>query len=188
MTTVNATKSGAHALGLSTLLLVACGGEAIEGMDDAASLGVNTEAATAFGLSKWSRRPMPAKFCTKLDNSQATNKNFKLSLNTYNTIRWWVIDALQETWAQVPGVTFVDMGTCLEGSLDITIGLTAADPSVPYDDRHGHCGYGTGQCTVWSYDGDFSEDSKTKIKGTVSHEVGHGLGLIHEHQMPGGSP
>jgi hypothetical protein len=188
MTTVNATKSGASVLWLGTLLMSACGGEAIEDSGETASLGVNTEAATAFGLSKWSRRPMPAKFCTKLDNSKATNQNFKLSLDTYNTIRWWVIDALQETWAQAPGVTFVDMGTCLEGSLDITIALTAADPTAPYDDRNGRCGYGTGQCTVWAYDGDFSEDSLTKIKAIVVHEVGHGLGLIHEHQMPGGSP
>jgi hypothetical protein len=185
MTTANTTNSAARALWLTTLLLSACGGEAYDSREQATPLGVSSEASTAYNLGSWSRRPMPARFCTKLDNSQS---KYVLSLASYNVVRWWVIDALQATWGQVPGVTFVDNGTCLEGHLDVTVSIGAADPTLGYGDLHGLTGRGSGQTMMWALDADFSAEAEARTKAVAVHEVGHGLGLAHEHQMPGGTP
>ena len=66
----------------------------------------------------------------------------------------------------------------------------AFDMSVTFtnDAFGGSCGRGVGNCAVNGPDMDVSANAQSTIQGVAVHEIGHGMGLLHEHQMPGAPP
>lgn len=139
--------------------------------------------AAAYPLGDWSRRPMPLQICTEKNEN-----NGSLSERVYSTWKTWVFDALAATWGRVPGISFKNVGECSSAtSVDMKITLIRGGGS-------GTCGGGVGDCTVSGMsdasgtDGNVSTIAEADLKRTTVHEVGHGLGLLHEHQMPGRPP
>jgi hypothetical protein len=89
--------------------------------------------------------------------------------------------ALNATWGTIPGVTFTDVGECAGAAFDMSVTFTN-------DAFGGSCGRGVGNCAVNGPDMDVSANAQSTIQGVAVHEIGHGMGLLHEHQMPGAPP
>jgi len=101
-----------------------------------------------------------------------------------STLKTWVFDALARSWGQVPGLSFVDAGDC----------SSATNPAIRLNLQNspgifGHCGPIATDCLIAGPESSFlTPQTQTDVRQAVVHELGHGLGLAHEHQMPGRDP
>ena len=148
-------------------------------------VGCTTYYSVSPPLNTWVRKPMPLKICTQKDETVQNGSGGPLSSAVYNVWRKWIFDSLAQTWGSVPGVSFIDAGECgpsVSAGLKITI------------KRGGAWGYCGQDCTVSGHsnsagtDGDTGSNTALVLKNVAVHEVGHALGLLHEHQMPGRPP
>jgi hypothetical protein len=96
-------------------------------------------------------------------------RDSSLTVTEFTTIRDRVVTTLNNTWGNVPALDFVS--SCTAPAMSITLVKGGGS---------GSCGLGNGaSCTIWGSASDLPD-----VDGTAVHEVGHGLGLLHEHQRP----
>ncbi len=149
---------------LCVILAVNFGGSGALGAGNDETSGSITPRSIAVDVSKWTAWAMPLSVCFTRDSSS-------LNLSDYNTLTRWAIDSLRDTWAMVGGVSFNQSCSSAQ-NLKITL------QSKP-DGLWGTCGTGIGAtCTINAS----VADGVDLVKATVIHEVGHALGLLHEHQ------
>jgi hypothetical protein len=96
-----------------------------------------------------------------------------LTVPDYDTIRNRVLATLNSAWGNVPGLDFVT--GCTEPTMNILLNNQSGV---------GVCQLGDGaSCTIGGVVTDLPA-----LDGVAIHEVGHGLGLNHEHQRPDAGP
>jgi len=131
--------------------------------DDAEKVGRVSQRLASPDLSTWTPWPMPLSVCFVHSTG--------LSKADFNTIKSWAITGLQQTWGRVHGVSFTDDCTATH-VLNINL-------QHDLGGSWGNCGMGVdATCTI---NGSVA-DGIEPVKAIVVHEVGHALGMLHEHQ------
>lgn len=144
---------------------------AINGSDDTARTA--KQAAAAWKLDTWKPWKFPVKVC--FTSRKALDTDVLPSKADFATLSNLAFTTLTQSWGTVPGVSFTKVMTCPTTGDYLNINIPQGSG--------GRCGIGAAVpqiCDIW---GDAtSADSRAFFQGTVVHEVGHGLGLHHEHQ------
>lgn len=142
-----------------------CVGEACE--ETAAA--VTQPAFAVGGFVPWPLTNGQLRLCI----TQKRSAEAPLSPTEFTAVRDHVVSILNSTWGVVPGLDFV--ASCTAPAMRIALVRGAG---------WGFCGLGNGAaCTVAADPANLSS-----VDGTAVHEVGHGLGLLHEHQRPDAEP
>jgi hypothetical protein len=163
------TKQVAGAAGaLLAVTLGGCGFDSTtcEGAACDETLGHTMEPSLALGnLVPWPNPNGRIELCFTRDAGNTLGADF-------NTAADHVYATLNTTWGNVPGLDFIEVGICRTDTLKIELGFGAGDSGV--------CGWGKGaSCAIG-----VNPANLAAADGTIVHEVGHGLGLVHEHQHP----
>jgi len=163
----------ASGLAFIPLLMGGCtSGEAVcVGDSCESSLGVVTQPAFLVGgFVPWSLSGGILRLCFASDTS---DPRFTLSASEFANVSAHVVDVLNSTWGNVPNMHF--QSGCAAPAMSIKLSKGGG---------YGNCGLGNGAgCAISIDPNDLASNDIT-----IVHEVGHGLGLIHEHQRPDAQP
>jgi hypothetical protein len=143
-----------------------CTSETASCEGEACDLELSEQPAFAVGgFVPWALSSGQLRLCFTRDPSLTTTE--------FTAVRDRVVTVLNQTWGSIPGLDFVS--SCTAPSMSITLNDGAGA---------GFCGLGNGAaCSIGA-----DPANLPSVDGVAVHEVGHGLGMLHEHQMPGAAP
>src|SRR6266700_627036 len=128
----------------------------------------------AENFSHWTPWTMPVRVCFRPYAGPIVA--IRPSAKHYATLKSVVMQTLAEGWQQALGVSFTNAGNCPTSASTFLQMTMAWDPG-----SGGSCG-GVGVGATCDMGGGDATDNN--FKWVLTHEVGHALGIDHEHQRP----
>lgn len=160
------------AAALLPAMLGACG--CAETSPPSDGIGVSATPLAAYDFASWTAWTMPINTCFIKDTRDPATTP---TAAQYTALKSVTLAGLQESWGLVPGVSFSDKDDCgaspPSSYLKLLLGWAPG--------YGGWCGAGVGATCEFA-GGTDTQAHIDQLKGTAVHEVGHALGLLHEHQ------